>query len=60
SLQTKSDKGTEAKDSFLTVTQTAKKLGVNSYKYIYDRVSKTFSMTSLADIILQNSLPQIE
>lgn len=60
SLQTKSDKGTKAKDSFLTVTQTAKKLGVNSYKYIYDRISKTFSMTSLADLILQNSLPQIE
>jgi len=60
SLQTKSDKGTKAKDSFLTVTQTAKKLGVNSYKYIYDRISKTFSMISLADLILQNSLPQIE
>jgi len=60
SLQTKSDKGTKAKDSFLTITQTAKKLGVNSYKYIYDRISKTFSMPSLADLILQNSLPQTE
>ena len=60
SLQTKSDKGTKAKDSFLTVTQTAKKLGVNTYKYIYDRISKTFSMPSLADLILQNSLPQLE
>ena len=52
SLQTKSDKGTKAKDSFLTITQTAKKLGVNSYRYIYDRISKTFSMPSLADLIL--------
>jgi len=60
SLQTKSDKGTKAKDSFLTVTQTAKKLGVNTYKYIYDRISKTFSMPSLADLILQNSLPLLE
>ncbi len=60
SLQTKSEKGTKAKDSFLTVTQTAKKLGVNSYDYIYDRISKTFKMTSLADLIFQNSLPQIE
>ena len=60
SLQTKSEKGTKAKDSFLTVTQTAKKLGVNSYNYIYDRISKTFKMTSLADLIFQNSLPQIE
>jgi len=60
SLQTKSVKGTKAKDSFLTITQTAKKLGVNSYRYIYDRISKTFSMPSLADLILQSSLPQIE
>jgi len=60
SLQTKSDKGTRAKDSFLTITQTAKKLGVNSCNYIYDRISKTFDMTSLADLILQNALPQIE
>jgi hypothetical protein len=29
SLQTKSEEGTTAKDSFLTITQTAKKLGVN-------------------------------
>jgi len=60
SLQTKSVKGTKAKDSFLTITQTAKKLGVNAYKYIYDRISKTFSMPSLADLIHQNLLPQIE
>ena len=60
SLQIKTDKGTKTKDSFLTITQTAKKLGVNSYRYIYDRISKTFSMPSLADLILQNSLPQIE
>ncbi|MBL0699914.1 MAG: hypothetical protein JJV92_03405 [Desulfosarcina sp.] len=60
SLQTKSDEGTKAKDSFLTITQTAKKLGVNAYKYICDRISKKFSMPSLADLILQKSLPQIE
>ena len=60
SLQTKSDKGTKAKDSFLTVTQTAKKLSVNSYKYIYDRISKTLDMPSLANLIIQNSSPQIE
>ena len=60
SLQTKSEDGTTAKDSFLTITQTAKKLGVNAYRYIYDRVSKTFSMPALSDLILQNALPQIE
>lgn len=60
SLQTKSEEGTKAKDSFLTVTQTAKKLGVNAYNYIYDRISKEFSMPSLADLIIQNFLPQTE
>ncbi len=60
SLQTKSIKGTKAKDSFLTVTQTAKKLGVNSYKYIFDRISKTFNMPSLAELITQNCQPQLE
>ena len=58
SLQTKSNDGTTAKDSFLTITQTAKKLGVNAYEYICDRVSKTFSMPALSDLIFQKALPQ--
>ncbi len=60
SLQTKSKEGTKAKDSFLTIAQTAKKLGVNAYEYIADRVSKKFSMPSLAELIIQNFQPQIE
>ena len=60
SLQTKSKEGTKAKDSFLTITQTAKKLGVNAYEYIADRLSKKFSMPSLAELIIQNFQPQIE
>jgi len=60
SLQTKSEEGTTAKDSFLTITQTAKKLGVNAYRYIYDRVSKKFSMPALSDLIIENTLPQLE
>jgi len=52
SFQTKSDEGTKAKDSLLTIVQTAKKLGVSAYKYIYDRVSKTFQMPSLAELII--------
>jgi len=60
SLQTKSKEGTKAKDAFLTVVQTAKKLGVNIYDYIADRISKTFNMPSLADLIIKNSLPQLE
>ena len=60
SLQTKSKEGTTAKDSFLTITQTAKKLGVNAYRYIYDRVSKEFSMPALSNLLIQNAQPQLE
>ncbi len=60
SLQTKTEEGTKAKDTFLTITQTAKKLGVSSYEYIYDRISKQFNMPSLAKLIEQKSLPQLE
>lgn len=51
SLHTMNAKGTEAKDTFMTLMQTAKKLGVNGYRYIYDRISKTYAMPSLASLI---------
>lgn len=60
SLQTKTEEGTKAKDTFLTITQTAKKLGVNVYEYIYDRISKKFIMPSLAELIKQKTLLQTE
>ncbi len=55
SLQTKSDPGTKAKDTFLTLTQTAKKLGVRVYDYIYDRVCGKNEQPSLAELIRQKS-----
>ena len=39
--------------------QTARKLGVNIYQYIYDRVSKKFEMPSLAEIIIATSNPTL-
>jgi hypothetical protein len=54
-LQTISVNGTKSKDTFATIVQTAKKIGVNIYDYIYDRVSKTFEMASLADVIIEKS-----
>ena len=56
SLQTRTDKGTQAKDVFFTIIQTAKKLGVNAYQYIMDRVSKKFTMTPLHILIQQKNL----
>ena len=56
SLQTKNKKGTAAKDTFMTIIQTAIKLSVNTYDYIYDRITRKFEMQSLAELITQSSL----
>ena len=48
SLHTWSEKGTQIKDAFMTVVETAAKLGVNALSYIEDRVSGARKMTSLA------------
>jgi hypothetical protein len=55
SLQTITDEGTKANDTFMTIVQTAKKLSVSAYDYIFDRVSKTFEMPSLAQLIRQKA-----
>ena len=51
SLHTMSDKGTEAKDTFMTIVETAKKNGVNVYHYLYDRITQKYEMPSLANLI---------
>ncbi|RZB31081.1 MAG: hypothetical protein AEth_00782 [Candidatus Argoarchaeum ethanivorans] len=51
SLHTMTEEGTKANDTFLTITQTCKKLGINAYDYIFDRVSKSFKLPSLAQTI---------
>jgi hypothetical protein len=51
SLQTVTEEGTKANDTFMTIVQTAKKLGVSAYQYICDRVSNKFEMPSLAQLI---------
>jgi hypothetical protein len=56
SLQNKTQEGTEAHDSLLTIVQTAKKLTVNAYHYVCDRVSKRFQLPSLAQIIRERAL----
>ena len=43
--------GVEAWDTFMTLTETAKKLGVSFYQYVYDRISGDNSLPSLADLI---------
>ena len=55
SLQTKTQFGTEAKDTFMTIVQTAKKLGVNILDYMKDRFSQAYAMPSLADLIREHT-----
>ena len=55
SFHTMSKKGTEAKDTFMTIVETAKKLTVNTYHYFYDRISKKYEMPSLASLIEQHA-----
>ena len=55
SLHTMTAEGTNANDTFLTIIETAKKLGVNQFKYIADRISKKYQMPSLAKIIREIS-----
>jgi hypothetical protein len=51
SFGTRSEDGTKAWDTFATLEATAKKLDVSFYEYIYDRVSGTYKMPNLADLI---------
>lgn len=51
SLHTMSVKGTTAQDAFMSVVETAAKLGVNAFDYLLDRLRKEYQMTSLADLI---------
>jgi Transposase IS66 family len=53
SFQTRTKKGTQAKDAFFTIIQTAKKLGVNAYQYIMDTINRKFEMTPLHILIKQ-------
>lgn len=55
SFHTMNAKGTEAKDTFMTIVETAKKLTVNTYHYFYDRVSGAKKMPSLASLIKSRS-----
>jgi hypothetical protein len=56
-LHTISENGTACKDTFSTIIQTAKKLGVNTYRYIFDKISCENRMESLANLITQKASP---
>ena len=55
SFGTRTDDGAKARDTFMSLSATAKKLGINFYSYLYDRISRAFQIPSLADIIAQRA-----
>jgi hypothetical protein len=57
SMHTWSAKGTKTLDAYMTVVQTAIKLGVSAFDYIADRVSRRFNMAPLAELVAQAYSP---
>ena len=53
SLHSWSPTGTKVRDAFMSITQTATKLGVNVMEYIVDRITQKKQITSLADMVRQ-------
>jgi len=51
--------GVKAWDTFMTLSETAKKLGVNFYRYLHDRVSGARHFPSLASLIPPRTLGQL-
>lgn len=51
----RSEAGVTAWDTFMTLAETAKKLGVSFFDYVYDRVSEKNALPSLADTIRAQS-----
>ena len=47
--------GVRAWDTFATLAETAKKLGVGFYDYIQDRISKEKQLTALANLITERA-----
>jgi hypothetical protein len=47
----RTDKGVMAWDTFATLAETAKKLGLSFHDYIHDRVSGAYQMPALADLV---------
>jgi len=55
SFGTRTEEETKAWDTFMSLSATAKKLGINFYSYLYDRISGVFNIPNLADIISQRA-----
>ena len=55
SLHTITREGTKAVDTFLSLKETTRKLGVNFFQYLYDRITKKIQVERLGNIILRKA-----
>jgi hypothetical protein len=53
----RTEEGKIAWDSFMTIAETAKKLGISFYQYVLDRVSQENAMLPLANVIYSYGRP---
>jgi hypothetical protein len=53
----RTEEGKQGWDTFMTLADTAKKLGVSFYQYVYDRVSGANRIPPLADLIAEKAKP---
>ena len=53
----RTEAGKKAWDTFQSLAETTKKLGVSFYQYIFDRVSKANQVPPLADVIAERAKP---
>ena len=51
----RTEEGKQAWDTFMTLADTAKKLGVSFYRYVYDRVSQANQIPKLVDLIAERA-----
>ncbi len=51
SYKTRNQRGTEAKDTFMSIISTAQQLGISAINYIKDRISGIMELTPLTQII---------
>lgn len=51
----RTEDGKNAWDTFMTLADTARKLGVSFYRYVYDRVSQANQIPKLADLIAERA-----
>jgi len=52
---TRSEEGRRCRDTFTSLKKTCRKLGISFWNYLYDRVSKTYDIEPLPDIIRARS-----